>query len=227
MLNTVEAREMPCRVATVVAALVLSRQPDPDSFTIRIVIATAVQFGFVAAVAARLRRGLPEATTTSGAQWRGRRAETSDLRARCAAISITRNPEVLDVFRGAGVPTVAWHSPPSTLSAISAAPSSPQATSTRRLSGSAIGSISVSPTDPENWTRGPSTISPVLRGQRDLRRQTDKVVCCISGVARAAGALSRPFSCRRSQLDNDLAGRPVLYCPVGFGGLVEPVPDDR
>jgi len=61
----------------VVAALVLSRQPDPDSFTIRIVIATAVQFGFVAAVAARLRRGLPEATTTSGAQWRGRRAETS------------------------------------------------------------------------------------------------------------------------------------------------------
>src|SRR6266540_4167827 len=43
MLNTVEAREMPCRVATVVAALVLSRQPDPDSFTIRIVIATAVE----------------------------------------------------------------------------------------------------------------------------------------------------------------------------------------
>jgi hypothetical protein len=50
-------------VATVVAALVLSGWPDPDSLTIRIVIATAVQFGFVAAVAARLRRGLPEATT--------------------------------------------------------------------------------------------------------------------------------------------------------------------
>jgi hypothetical protein len=189
MLNTVEAREMPCRVATVVAALVLSRWPDADSFTIRIVIATAVQFGFVAAVAARLRRGLPEATTTSGAQWRGRRAE--DLRARCAAISITRNPEVLDVFRGAGVPTVAWHSPPSTLSAISADPSSPQATSTRRLSGCAIGSIPVSPTDPENWTRGPSTISPVLRRQRDLRRQMHEGSRCTFGVARAAGANQR------------------------------------
>ena len=55
-------------VATVVAALVLSGWPDPDGFTIRIVIATAVQFGFLAAVAARLRRGLPEATSTSGAQ---------------------------------------------------------------------------------------------------------------------------------------------------------------
>jgi Protein of unknown function (DUF998) len=55
-------------VATVAAALVLSGWPDPDSLTIRIVIATAVQFGFLAAVAARLRRGLPQATSTSGAQ---------------------------------------------------------------------------------------------------------------------------------------------------------------
>jgi hypothetical protein len=31
------------------------------------VIATAVQFGLVAAVAARLRRGLPQAITTPGA----------------------------------------------------------------------------------------------------------------------------------------------------------------
>jgi hypothetical protein len=55
-------------VATVVAALVLSGWPDLDSFTTRIVIATAVQFGFVAAVAARLRRELPDPTTTSGAE---------------------------------------------------------------------------------------------------------------------------------------------------------------
>jgi hypothetical protein len=55
-------------VATVAAALVLSGWPDLDSFTTRIVIATAVQFGFLAAVAARLRRGLPGATATSGAQ---------------------------------------------------------------------------------------------------------------------------------------------------------------
>jgi hypothetical protein len=50
-------------VATVAAFLVLSGWPDWNSLSIRIVIATAVQFGFVAAVAARLRRGLPEATT--------------------------------------------------------------------------------------------------------------------------------------------------------------------
>ena len=55
-------------VATVVAALVLSGWPDLDSFSIRIVISTAVQFGLVAAVAARLRRGLLDATSTSGAQ---------------------------------------------------------------------------------------------------------------------------------------------------------------
>src|SRR6266508_2212237 len=92
MLNTVEAREMPCRVATVVAALGLSQQPDPDSFTIRIVIATAVQFGFVAAVAARLRRGLSEATTTSGAQCRGRRAEPSGQTVQRHPTHGTRSP---------------------------------------------------------------------------------------------------------------------------------------
>ena len=54
-------------VATVAAFLVLSGWPDWNSLSIRIVIATAVQFGLVAAVAARLRRGLPQATTTPGA----------------------------------------------------------------------------------------------------------------------------------------------------------------
>jgi hypothetical protein len=55
-------------VAIVVAVLVLSGWPDLDSFSIRIVISTAVQFGLVAAVAARLRRGLLDATSMSGAQ---------------------------------------------------------------------------------------------------------------------------------------------------------------
>jgi hypothetical protein len=55
-------------VATVAAFLVLSGWPDWNSLSIRMVIATAVQFGLVAAVAARLRRGHPQATTTSGAQ---------------------------------------------------------------------------------------------------------------------------------------------------------------
>jgi hypothetical protein len=56
-------------VASLVAALALSAWPDLDSYTTRIVIATAVQFGFLAAVAARLRRGLPDpATTPPGAQ---------------------------------------------------------------------------------------------------------------------------------------------------------------
>jgi hypothetical protein len=55
-------------VVTVVAALVLSGWPDPDGFTTRIVIATAVQFALVAAVAARLRRGLPDAIPRSGVE---------------------------------------------------------------------------------------------------------------------------------------------------------------
>jgi hypothetical protein len=41
-------------VTVVAAVLVISSWPDPDSFTIRVVIATAVQFGLIAAVAARL-----------------------------------------------------------------------------------------------------------------------------------------------------------------------------
>jgi hypothetical protein len=43
-------------VAIIAAVLVLSAWPDGDSFTIRITIATAVQFGFVAAVATTLTR---------------------------------------------------------------------------------------------------------------------------------------------------------------------------
>jgi uncharacterized protein DUF998 len=43
-------------VATIVAVLVLSAWPDGDSFTIRITIATAVQFGFLAAVAIHLQK---------------------------------------------------------------------------------------------------------------------------------------------------------------------------
>ena len=55
-------------VVTVVAALMLSGWPDPDGFTTRIVIATAVQFGLVAAVAAHLRRGLPDAFPRCGVE---------------------------------------------------------------------------------------------------------------------------------------------------------------
>lgn len=51
-------------VATLVAFLVLSAWPDLHSFSIRIVLATAVQFGLVAALAAHLRRGLPDTPTT-------------------------------------------------------------------------------------------------------------------------------------------------------------------
>lgn len=44
-------------VATVVAALAAGAWPDPDSLSVRLVIATAIQFGFVAAVAAHLLGG--------------------------------------------------------------------------------------------------------------------------------------------------------------------------
>jgi hypothetical protein len=54
-------------VTVVAAVLVISSWPDPDSFTIRVVIATAVQFGLIAAVAARLTRALRERTITSAA----------------------------------------------------------------------------------------------------------------------------------------------------------------
>ncbi|WP_223167254.1 DUF998 domain-containing protein [Nonomuraea sp. SYSU D8015] len=45
-------------VAAVVAILVVSAWPDLDSLSLRLVAATAVQFGFVGAVASRLMRGL-------------------------------------------------------------------------------------------------------------------------------------------------------------------------
>ena len=47
-------------VATAVATLAVSLWPDPDSISVRLVLATAIVFGFVAALAARLMRGLPE-----------------------------------------------------------------------------------------------------------------------------------------------------------------------
>lgn len=51
-------------IAALVAALALSAWPDMDSYAPRIVIATAVQFGFLAAIAAHLRRALPDRATT-------------------------------------------------------------------------------------------------------------------------------------------------------------------
>jgi drug/metabolite transporter (DMT)-like permease len=55
-------------VATVVAVLVLVSWPDPDGLSVRLVLASAILFGFVAALAARLMRGLPDAAGTSGAE---------------------------------------------------------------------------------------------------------------------------------------------------------------
>lgn len=51
-------------VLSVAAVLLLSAWPHPDSFTIRIVVATAVQFGLLAFLAARLRRGLADTPNT-------------------------------------------------------------------------------------------------------------------------------------------------------------------
>jgi hypothetical protein len=52
-------------VATPVAVLVLESWPQMDSLSVRLGIGTAIMFGFVAAVAARLVRGLPDGTATS------------------------------------------------------------------------------------------------------------------------------------------------------------------
>jgi hypothetical protein len=60
-------------VATPLLVLVLASWPDPDSLSVRLVIASAIQFGFVAAVAARLMSGLPDAAAASPAAWRARR----------------------------------------------------------------------------------------------------------------------------------------------------------
>ena len=54
-------------VATAVAVLVLASWPDTDGVSVRLVIASAILFGFVAATAARLMRGLPVAAETSDA----------------------------------------------------------------------------------------------------------------------------------------------------------------
>lgn len=51
-------------VAAVVAALVVAAWPDIDSLSLRLVLTSAIQFGFVAALAAHLLRGLPDAAAT-------------------------------------------------------------------------------------------------------------------------------------------------------------------
>jgi Protein of unknown function (DUF998) len=60
-------------VATPLAVLVLASWPDPDSLSLRLVIASAIQFGFIAAVAARLRGGLPDAEAAFPAARHARR----------------------------------------------------------------------------------------------------------------------------------------------------------
>jgi hypothetical protein len=57
-------------VATASAAFVLASWPDTDGVSVRLVIASAILFGFVAATAARLMRGLPVAAETSAAAGR-------------------------------------------------------------------------------------------------------------------------------------------------------------
>lgn len=54
-------------VATAAAVLMLASWPDADGVSVRLVIASAILFGFVAATAARLMRGLPVAAETSAA----------------------------------------------------------------------------------------------------------------------------------------------------------------
>lgn len=48
-------------VATAVATLAIGSWPDMDSVSVRLVLASAIVFAFVAALAARLMRGLPDA----------------------------------------------------------------------------------------------------------------------------------------------------------------------
>ena len=57
-------------VATAAAVLVLASWPDTDGVSVRLVIASAILFGFVAATAARLMRGLPVAAETAVATGR-------------------------------------------------------------------------------------------------------------------------------------------------------------
>lgn len=52
-------------VATAAAVLVFASWPDTDGVSLRLVIASAILFGFVAVLSARLMRGLPVAAETS------------------------------------------------------------------------------------------------------------------------------------------------------------------
>lgn len=52
-------------VVTAVAVLAITAWPDEDTLSVRLVIGTAILFGFVAALAARLMKGLPDATQTA------------------------------------------------------------------------------------------------------------------------------------------------------------------
>jgi hypothetical protein len=52
---------------TVVAVLLLASWPDLDGISVRLVLASAIQLGLVAALAARLMRGLPDAPAPSAA----------------------------------------------------------------------------------------------------------------------------------------------------------------
>jgi hypothetical protein len=45
--------------------LVLTFWPDLDGISVRLVVAQAIQFGFVAALAAHLMRGLPDTAARS------------------------------------------------------------------------------------------------------------------------------------------------------------------
>jgi hypothetical protein len=60
-------------VGTAVAVLVLVLWPDMDSTSVRLVVASAILFGFVAALAAHLMGGLPDAAATSAVPGRARR----------------------------------------------------------------------------------------------------------------------------------------------------------
>jgi hypothetical protein len=51
----------------VVAVLLLASWPDLDGISVRLVLASAIQLGLVAALAARLMRGLPDAPGPSAA----------------------------------------------------------------------------------------------------------------------------------------------------------------
>ena len=51
-------------IATAVAGLGLASSPDPNGLSVRLVIATAILLGFIAAVAARVRADLPDTTAT-------------------------------------------------------------------------------------------------------------------------------------------------------------------